>query len=527
MTPIITSPQVSAVLFVCVAHVLWRICRFLARVFGTPLRVLPGPPAPSWIYGHMKQIVSEENAALPDKWFEKYGKHFVDREFFMTPRLWTLDPRAIHHVLAHPYEYPRPEGKRKVHLKIVGRGEEHRLQNPAFGPAQIRDLAEIFIRKSIELRDIWIMATKDGVTRVNVNKDLSRMTRRFGYDFHALDPLEKHNELSIAFRHLFSNVPPVSSILPMLRDLIGIPFHPQQPSKRMAPALRAAGVLRRVSKDIVVDRKAEVMREASRKHLDGVERKDLQGRDLLTLLIKANMAKDFPESQKLSDDAVVGRAFLLAGHETTSTATTWALYALSQKHDVQQKLRDELLSVSVDNPTMDELMELPYLDNVVRETLRLHSPITMLVRETQHDDVLPLSQPFTDRFGNMHNEIQIAKGDKVVLPILAFHRSKEIWGEDALEFKPERWNNPPEASSAIPGVWGHLLTFLGGPRACIGYRFSLVEIKALLFTLVRAFEFELGVPPEDICIRTGPVQRPLVRSAPEQGFQLPLLIAQV
>lgn len=44
-----------------------------------------------------------------------------------------------------------------------------------------------------------------------------------------------------------------------------------------------------------------------------------------------------------------------------------------------------------------------------------------------------------------------------------------------MPFRPERWENPPEAISSIPGVWGHLFTFLGGPRACIGYRFSLVE----------------------------------------------------
>jgi hypothetical protein len=43
------------------------------------------------------------------------------------------------------------------------------------------------------------------------------------------------------------------------------------------------------------------------------------------------------------------------------------------------------------------------------------------------------------------------------------------------DWRPERWDNLPEAVSNIPGVWGHLLTFLGGPRACIGYRFSLVE----------------------------------------------------
>ncbi|KAJ3000804.1 hypothetical protein NUW54_g6733 [Trametes sanguinea] len=70
---------------------------------------------------------------------------------------------------------------------------------------------------------------------------------------------------------------------------------------------------------------------------------------------------------------------------------------------------------------------------------------------------------------------RIAKGNLVMLPILALHRSKEIWGDDALEFRPERWEQPPGVSADIPGIWGHLLSFLGGPRACIGYRFSLTE----------------------------------------------------
>ena len=91
----------------------------------------------------------------------------------------------------------------------------------------------------------------------------------------------------------------------------------------------------------------------------------------------------------------------------------------------------------------------------------------------------------------------ISKGAPFIIPIQAINQSRELWGPDAHEFKyvflrlvaclvprstfhttdcrPERWQNIPEAVSRIPGVWGHLLTFLGGPRACIGYRFSLVE----------------------------------------------------
>jgi cytochrome P450 len=59
-----------------------------------------------------------------------------------------------------------------------------------------------------------------------------------------------------------------------------------------------------------------------------------------------------------------------------STAATWALFALTQNVAVQTRLRDELLTVSTDNPSMDELNALPFLDCVVRETLRLHAPVT-------------------------------------------------------------------------------------------------------------------------------------------------------
>ena len=98
--------------------------------------------------------------------------------------------------------------------------------------------------------------------------------------------------------------------------------------------------------------------------------------------------------------------FLVAGHETTSTATTWCLYALTQAPHVQKKLRDELLTVETDNPTMDELNALPYLDMVVHETLRLHAPVPTTMRMVTQDDVIPVGAPFTDRNGEVQDSIK-------------------------------------------------------------------------------------------------------------------------
>lgn len=116
--------------------------------------------------------------------------------------------------------------------------------------------------------------------------------------------------------------------------------------------------------------------------------------------------------------------FLVAGYETSrymssiilqieidknshSVAMAWALYALTQNKHVQTKLRQELSKISTDNPTTDDLNGLPYLDAVVRETLRLYPPAPALVRSPIKDDCIPLSKPFTDKKGAVCNEIRL------------------------------------------------------------------------------------------------------------------------
>lgn len=76
--------------------------------------------------------------------------------------------------------------------------------------------------------------------------------------------------------------------------------------------------------------------------------------------------------------------------------------------EVQRKLREELLSVSTDNPTMDELNALPYLDAVVRETLRIHAPVPSTIRVATKDDIMPLSKPFVNKKGVLQDHIRCA-----------------------------------------------------------------------------------------------------------------------
>jgi cytochrome P450 len=99
--------------------------------------------------------------------------------------------------------------------------------------------------------------------------------------------------------------------------------------------------------------------------------------------------------------------FFVAGHETTSTAVTWALFALSQNIDIQNKLREEVSSLSTSSPTADELASISYLDYVVREVLRLYAPAPNTLREAIRDDIIPLSgDGCIDKNGVKRNSIR-------------------------------------------------------------------------------------------------------------------------
>jgi cytochrome P450 len=183
--------------------------------------------------------------------------------------------------------------------------------------------------------------------------------------------------------------------------------------------------------------------------------------------------------------------FILAGHGTTSSLMAWVLFELGSPENaaLQAALRTECRSLPLpisatdsaplDAPDLAALDKLPLLDAVVRETLRLHSPVGSTIRSAIKDDVIPLSKPYTDRNGVLQDSIRVSEGDGVYVPITIVNRSVELWGPDAGMWKPERWmeggKGIPAQVKAVPGVWGNVMTFLGGAHACIGFRFTLYE----------------------------------------------------
>jgi len=146
------------------------------------------------------------------------------------------------------------------------------------------------------------------------------------------------------------------------------------------------------------------------------------------------------------------------------------------------------------------------------------------------DDVIPLGSSIRDRSGKIISKIRVKKGDVITIPIAPVNQLKSIWGPDAHEFRPERWSDIKASEigsvSSIPGIYSNLLTFLGGPRNCIGYRFALAEIKTFMFTLLRSCQFDID-PSLEIEKKLNIVARPVVKSDPGGGNQMPLYIRPV
>lgn len=107
--------------------------------------------------------------------------------------------------------------------------------------------------------------------------------------------------------------------------------------------------------------------------------------------------------------------------------------------------------------------------------MRFLSPVTGTIRCAEKDTVIPLSKGYKTRDGkSTFNQVLVKKGQEVIVPISILNTSSHIWGEDAEEFNPDRWNDLDERVKKN-GFPNGILTFIEGPRGCIGNRFAIAE----------------------------------------------------
>ena len=167
------------------------------------------------------------------------------------------------------------------------------------------------------------------------------------------------------------------------------------------------------------------------------------------------------------------RTLIIAGHETTALTLTWAWYELSRNKKVATKLYNEVQAVFPDgDPVFSDLDKLPYMEQVINETLRLYPPAWLIPRKSLEIDYL--------------GPYQIPAGSDIFISPYFLQRDPKVW-EEPDKFNPDRYTatmgKNQHKSSYIP--------FSAGPRKCIGDHFSLIEMKFHLAMLIKEFEFNL------------------------------------
>ncbi|KAJ7226048.1 cytochrome P450 [Mycena pura] len=537
--------------------IVWLVNLLLVAPWLDPLRNLPGPNG-SAFQSHFDEVDDPDiTPKIYHDWTTQFGKTFRFHGFGRHDyRLMSFDFRVVSHVLTSP-TYQKPWQTRAYLARLLGRGvfnmegAEHRAMRkliaPVFTAQAVKGVAPIFFQKADELRDCWdalianSSAFESSSTTFDVAHWISRTTfdifglAGFNYHFKALH--DESEEVYSAYRRMFA-ISDKASLLRVYKQLYLPIIEKICPDEDDRITQRCLKIIRECGMGLIQTKRRAAVDD---------EKADLQSeeKDILSLLMKSNLSSD--PSNRMSETELLDQltSFLFAGSDTTALATTWCLHFLSIHPEIQKRLRAEIVSCGSDaaatskrNSTTsmsstsqaDRIDSLPFLDAVLRETLRVCPPVHGTLRVATADDLIPISSPVVLRDGTVIHEtehVRIRKGSAVHIPLEGINMSEDIWGSDARQFNPDRWTSLPASAHPpiFPGL-ANVMSFSLGRAACPGYRFALLEAKVVLATILPHFMFS---PAEGVEIGkyNSVVTKPFVRGQLQSGgIQLPLNVTR-
>ncbi|KAJ3829900.1 cytochrome P450 [Lentinula raphanica] len=517
------------------------------------LSQLRGPPSQSWYKGNYTHLFNLKQGWNFHKMLaDNYGSVVKLSGFLGRKQLYTFDTKAMYHILIKEGAVFQPHRIDSGAL-LFGKGllstfgEDHRKQrkmlNPVFSIAHMRSMMPIFHDVVDQLRDALSQRVQSGPREIDLLSWMARTALEligqsgFGYSF--------DNMVDDVPRHRYSVI--VKDFVPTLTQLafarfyllpLSIKFLTKRvrvylmniiPWKALHDVRDMVNYMHEISVQVYEEKK-RALEEGD----EAVLRQIGKGKDLLSILMRENMKAD--SEDKLEESEIIAQmsTFIFAAMDTTSSALSRILHLLALHPEVQEKMRDELVAARKERGgshlSYDELVGLPYLDAVCRETLRLYAPVSSILRKNTEDAVVPFSRPVRCEDGNEVSEVFVPKGTTVMISILNSNRNPDLWGPDVLEWKPERWLSPlPDAilNSRMPAVYSHLMTFNGGSRSCIGFKFSQLEMKVVIAMLVEHFKFSLA-PKKEIFWQMSGIASPVIVGGSDSEYskhpQLPLIV---
>ncbi|KAJ3881565.1 cytochrome P450 [Lentinula edodes] len=519
-----------------------------------PLDNIPGPVSPSWITGNFKQVFNPGAWAFHELIAEKYGGMARLHGPWGTKSLYIFDSKAMHTVLVKDQDvFEESDGFLESNLLIFGNGligtlgHQHRQQrkmlNPVFSAAHMREMIPTFFQVGHQLESALKKRLQSGPPTQEVDI-LSWMGRTaleiigqagLGYSFDPLTDDESFHPYSKAIKDLFPTLMRVQfwrmNVLQYVSRIGSASF------RRFVVNLLPWEDLHHI-RDMVdyMHRTAEEIYESKKRAFEMgdevVSQQIGRGNDLISVLMRENLKAS--SEDRLQDSEVVGQmnTLIFGAMDTTSSAMARLLHLLSKHPEAQDRLRQELVEAKRQKDgqdlTYNELTELPYLDAICRETLRLYAPASNVIRFARRDGVIPLHKPILGLDGTEMHEVAVPRGTTVFVSIFNANRNPDLWGKDADEWKPERWLSPlpePLVEARIPGVYSHLMTFIGGGRSCIGFKFSQLEMKVVISILVETFKFSPSDKDSEIFWQMNGVTAPVVGK--DKHPQLPMNISLV
>ncbi len=326
----------------------------------------------------------------------------------------------------------------------------HDLLRPAFSAAAMRSYHDIMATVAGELVTHWRSQSV-----VDVSSDMTKLTLEtigrtgFSYTFDLFTRSKPH---------------------PFVDAMVGVLTHNQRREIIPMPWL-ANTVYRRA------DRRNAANQDYLNKVLDDIIRTrrdagETDGNDLLDIMLDA--ARDADNPNALSEINIRHQilTFLIAGHETTSGALSFALYYLANNPDIAKAARAEVDEVwGGEAPTFQQVPKLRLVRRILDESLRLWPTAPAFAREACEDTVIG-------------DSYEMKKGDWVLILIPGLHRDP-VWGDDTATFDPDRF-----LSANVRNRPGHVYKPWGtGERACIGRQFAIHEAVLVLGTILQQFDF--------------------------------------